>query len=66
MTFEISKKIKEAFEKENGLILTLGEIQSMKVIITEGYEICVLQKGDVTFLAWVTSDNRILVKSICW
>jgi len=66
MTIEFAKKIKEGFDQKKGPTLTLIEAQAMAPILTDNYEVYALQKGDVTFLAWITGDKRVIVKINCW
>jgi len=66
MNLEIAKKVKEILDEKKGPTLSLIEVQSMTPILTDNYKIYALQKGDVTFLAWVTGDQRVIVKIQCW
>ena len=66
MNFEIATEIKHALEEKKGPTLSMIEIQSMTRILSDHYEIYAVQKGDVTFLAWITGDKRVIVKIQCW
>jgi hypothetical protein len=66
MNFKIANEIKKALDEKKGPTLTLIEIQSMTPLLSDGYEVYALQKGDVTFLAWITGDKRVVVKIQCW
>ena len=67
MDIEIAKKIVEIFDKKDGPKITLIEAQGMIKVMTTGNEILfALQKGDVTFLAWVHVNKKVFAKIQYW
>ena len=66
MERELARKIRDSFEEVLGLQLTLLEVTAMTKIMTDGYEVYAVQKGDVTFLAWVHYDGSVTTKIQCW
>lgn len=67
MNEHLAKTIVYAFKSMNGPTLSLLETMSMTKIMTDCYHIYAVQKGDVTFLAWVSNNGELVtVKTQCW
>ncbi len=50
-------------------IITADEVLKLSPIATHepnGYVVYAYQWGDVTILAWVLNDGRVLIKHTCW
>lgn len=50
-------------------IITADEVLKLSPIATHepnGYVVYAYQWGDVTILAWVFNDGRVLIKHTCW
>ena len=50
-------------------IITTDEVLKLSPIATHepnGYVVYAYQWGDVTLLAWVLNDGRVLIKHTCW
>ena len=62
---DFAEKVVEELKAKNGPTLNVLEVMSMKPIVTDGYEIYSIQKGDVTFLAW-KSATRVIVQTVAW
>ena len=65
MKTETAKKIVNSFKEQNGPTLSLLEAMAMTKVMTDFYEVYSIQKGDVTFLAWISGD-RVITKIQCW
>ena len=65
MERKFAEKIVESLVAQNGPTLSLYEALSMSRIITDRYEVYAMQKGDVTFLAWI-SGEYVYTKVVCW
>ena len=66
MERKIAVQVVSELKKQNGPQLTLLEAMSMTKVMTDGYEMYAIQKGDVTFLVWKHADGSITVKIQCW
>ena len=66
MERKMAEQVVSELKKKNGPQLTILEAMSMTKVMTDGYEIYAIQKGDVTFLAWKCKDGRIVTKIQCW
>lgn len=50
-------------------IITADEVLKLSPIATHepnGYVVYAYQWGDVTILAWVSNDGKVLIKHTCW
>lgn len=66
MTRKIALNIVEQLKQNNGPKLTLLEAMMMTKLPSDAYEVYAIQKGDVTFMAWVRYDGSVIVKTTCW
>ena len=65
----IAKTIVQSFVKEGGPRLTLYEAMAMTRVNSDNLQMYAFQKGDVTFLAWITVSDRITfvrTKTVAW
>lgn len=68
MKRKMAKEIVKQLEQKHGPSLTVREVRKMKKVKSlrkEGLEIFSVQKGDVTFLVWLT-DKVVKIKIITW
>lgn len=66
MKREFAKMVVTELQRRNGPQLSLLEAMSMEPIVSDSCEMYAIQKGDVTFVAWVTRDMRVNVKLLTW
>ena len=69
MNVKLADLIMKDFLKKNGPHLSLNEVLSMQTVISDAVEMYALQKGDVTFLAWVRPHDTlypVITKTVCW
>ena len=68
MERKMAEKVVEAFASKNGPMLSILEAMNMKMVKSDGYDIYAIQKGDVTFLVWITlnAENNIKCKTVSW
>lgn len=66
MDRKMAELVVNEFKKKNGPQLTILEAMTMTKIMSSGYKIYALQKGDVTFLVWKREDGSIITKIQCW
>lgn len=67
ITKELANTIVKAFKEKNGLTLSHLEVMAMTKVMTDYYQIYAIQKGDVTFLVWVSNGGELVtVKTQCW
>lgn len=66
MTRELAQKIVNQLIDAKGPALTLLEVMMMTKLPSDGYEVYSIQKGDVTFMAWVHKCGTVAVKITCW
>lgn len=52
----------------NGPMLSVLEAMSMTKVNTDGYDVYAIQKGDVTFLAWISTNTMTCARTkiVCW
>lgn len=50
--------IVKSFAEQNGPKLSILEAMSMELVKSDGYEMYAIQRGNVTFLAWVCRTTR--------
>lgn len=60
---EIIKNLTDIFGNSP---LSRLEVMMMIKIPSDGYEVYSIQKGDVTFLAWVKKDGSVSTRIISW
>lgn len=66
MTLTIAEKIVNSISSKEGPDITLSEAQSMTKLATDELEVYGIQKGDVTFLAFLQPDSSVTTKVISW
>ena len=66
MERKLAEQVVNEFEKKNGPTLSVLEAMSMTKVMTDGYEMYAIQKGDVTFLVWKIDDGKVVCKTQCW
>lgn len=67
ITKELADTIVKAFKEKNGPTLSHLEAMAMTKVMTDYYQIYAIQKGDVTFLVWVSDGGELVtVKTQCW
>ena len=69
MNSKIVKTIVQSFVKKGGPQLTLYEAMAMTKVNTDKLQMYAFQKGDVTFLAWITVSDQITfvrTKTVAW
>lgn len=67
ITKELANTIVKAFKEKNGPTLSHLEVMAMTKLMTDCYQVYGIQKGDVTFLAWVSDSGELVtVKTQCW
>lgn len=67
MERKMAEQVISEFKKQNGSQeLSILEVMSMTKVMTDGYEVYAIQKGDVTFLACKCENGRIITKVQCW
>lgn len=66
MDRKIAEKIVREFAMKKGPQITVSEAMRMTAVDTDGYKMYALQKGDVTFLAWIILGDDVTCKTICW
>lgn len=66
MERKMAEQVVSELKKQNGPQLTILEAMSMTKVMTDGYDVYAIQKGDVTFLAWKRGDDSIITKIQCW
>ena len=57
MERKLAELVVQNLEGHNGPTLTVLEAMSMTKITTDGIDVYAIQKGDVTFLAWVSHKS---------
>ncbi len=66
MEREIAKIIVKNFKEQKGPEISMLEALNMTKIYTDNCDVYAIQKGDVTFLAWVALNKCIRTKVVCW
>ncbi len=66
MERKMAEQVVSEFKKQNGPQLSILEAMAMTMVMTDGYEVYAIQKGDVTFLVWKRRDGSITAKVQCW
>lgn len=66
MERKFAQKVVDQLNDTNGPTLSLFEAMAMRKVVTDGYTVYALQKGDVTFLAWIKEDGNVATKIVCW
>lgn len=63
---KIAKQVIREFKKQDSPQLSMRDAMAMTKVMTDGYEVYAIQKGDVTFLAWNHKDSSISAKVLFW
>lgn len=66
MKREFAKMVVTELQRRNGPQFSLFEAMSMEPIVSDGYEMYAIQKGDVTIVVWITRDMQVHVKLLTW
>lgn len=71
MEKNLARRVAREFIKQQGPQLSLLEALSMTKVFSDGFEMYAIQKGDVTFLAWVRtgedySDSEVICMTVSW
>lgn len=68
MERKLAELVVKNLEGHNGPVISVLEAMSMTKVMTDGYDVYAIQKGDVTFLAWVSTNNMTCARTkiVCW
>lgn len=68
MERKLAELVVKSFKDKNGPTITVLEAMSMTKVLTDGYDVYAIQKGDVTFLAWVfkSTIKCVRTQTVSW
>lgn len=66
MERHLAERVLEELQKSWGSYLSLLEVMAMTKVMSDGYEIYAITKGDVTIMAWIQKGGHIVIQSQCW
>lgn len=66
MKRELAEQIAESIRSHKGHLITVEEAKSMTKIRSDGREIYAINKGNITFLAWVHNGECFMTDYFKW
>lgn len=66
MERKVAETVVRELNKSKVSLLTVQEAMTMTKIQSDGYEVYAIQKGDITFFAWIKDGNCVKARYVFW